>query len=47
VLRKIKAGIRSKFSDSRIAYSLAALGRVRISGLHRASTSHDGGDQSK
>jgi hypothetical protein len=46
VLRKIEAAIRSKFSDSRIAYSLAALGRVRISGHHRASTSHDGGDQS-
>jgi hypothetical protein len=46
VLRKIEAAIRSKFSDSRIAYSLVALGRVRISGYHRASTSYDGGDQS-
>jgi hypothetical protein len=43
----MEAGIRSKFSDSRIAYSLAALGRVRISGHHRASANHDGGDQSK
>jgi hypothetical protein len=44
-VRKIEAAIRSKISDSPIAYFLAALGRVRISGHHSASTRYDGGDQ--